>query len=67
MNKEDLKNTNMEYTSLFEPLLCIFLSLMLGILIGVISMLWISAKDLKATNEELEKRFKRIDWKAFGK
>tara|TARA_R100001244_G_C5121256_1_gene123554 strand:- start:365 stop:550 length:186 start_codon:yes stop_codon:yes gene_type:complete len=45
----------MEYTSLFEPLLCICLSLILGILIGVISMLWISAKDLKATNEELEK------------
>ena len=37
----------MEYTSMFEPLLIICLTLTLGILIGVISMLWV--------NEELEK------------
>ena len=45
----------MEYTSMFEPLLIICLTLTLGILIGVISMLWVSAKELKAINEELEK------------
>ena len=45
----------MEYTNIFEPLLIICLTLCLGILIGVISMLWVSAKELKATNEELDK------------
>ena len=45
----------MEYTSMFEPLLIICLTLTLGILIGVISMLWVSAKELKTINEELEK------------
>ena len=45
----------MEYTTIFEPLLIICLTLCLGILIGVISMLWVSAKELKATNEELDK------------
>jgi len=45
----------MEYTSMFEPLLLICLTLCLGILIGCISMLWVSAKELKAINEELEK------------
>ena len=45
----------MEYTSMFEPLLLICLTLCLGILIGCISMLWVSAKELKKTNEELEK------------
>jgi uncharacterized membrane-anchored protein YhcB (DUF1043 family) len=45
----------MEYTNMFEPLLLVCLTLILGILIGVISMLWVSAKELKETNEELEK------------
>lgn len=45
----------MGYTTMFEPLLLICLTLMLGILIGVISTLWASAKELKAINEELEK------------
>jgi|10_taG_2_1085330.scaffolds.fasta_scaffold400395_1 uncharacterized membrane protein (DUF106 family) len=45
----------MEYTTIFEPLLIICLTLCLGILIGVISMLWVGAKELKATNEELDK------------
>jgi len=45
----------MEYTNIFEPLLIICLTLCLGILIGVISMLWVSAKELEATREELDK------------
>ena len=45
----------MEYTTIFEPLLIICLTLCLGILIGAITMLWIGAKELKATNEELDK------------
>ena len=43
----------MEYTSLFEPMLCIFLSLCLGMLIGCIATAYASAKELGAINKEL--------------
>ena len=43
----------MEYTSLFEPMLCICLSLCLGVLIGCIATLYVSVKEHKAINEEL--------------
>ena len=45
----------MEYTNIFEPLLIICLTLCLGILIGCAVTLWVSAKDLEATNKELDK------------
>ena len=45
----------MTYTSLFEPLLIIALSLMLGMLIGVIGMLIATAKHIKGINEEVDK------------
>ena len=45
----------MEYTNIFEPLLIICLTLCLGILIGCAVTLWVSAKELKATNEKLDK------------
>lgn len=45
----------MEYTTMFEPLLIICLTLLLGILIGSMVTLIISAKELKATNKELDK------------
>ena len=43
----------MEYNSLFEPLLCICLSIILGILIGCIATAYASAKELEAINKEL--------------
>jgi|TARA_Y100000310_G_scaffold280545_1_gene300351 uncharacterized protein YneF (UPF0154 family) len=45
----------MEYTNIFEPLLIICLTLCLGILIGCAVTLWVSAKDLEATNKKLDK------------
>ena len=45
----------MEYTTMFEPLLIICLTLLLGILIGSMVTLIISAKELKVTNKELDK------------
>ena len=45
----------MEYNNLFEPLLCIFLVLILGILIGCISALWVGAKEMKEVTKELDK------------
>ena len=45
----------MEYTTMFEPLLIICLTLLLGILNGSMVTLIISAKELKVTNKELDK------------
>ena len=45
----------MEYTSIFEPMIIIFISLLAGILIGSISAIYINAKELKETNRELDK------------
>jgi len=50
----------MEYNSLFEPLLCICLSIILGMLIGCISMMWITAKDIAEINEELNAKNKEL-------
>ena len=53
----------MEYTSLFEPMLCICLCLCLGFLIGCISTLCVTAKENKAINEELEaKNIELQEW-----
>ena len=58
----------MTYTSLFEPLLIIALTLMLGMLIGVIGMLVVTAKHIKDINQEVDKfrdlYFEELDkWK----
>jgi hypothetical protein len=58
----------MEYNSLFEPLLCIFLSMCLGFAIGTITILIQASKEQKALSEELDKfralYFAEIDkWK----
>jgi aspartate aminotransferase-like enzyme len=45
----------MEYTSLFNPLLIIFISLLAGMLVGGIGMMIVSSRELKATQEELDK------------
>ena len=58
----------MEYTNIFEPMLLIFLSMLLGLLIGSISTFYVIAKDTKETKNELDKfrelYFHEIDkWK----
>lgn len=45
----------MEYTTMFEPLLLICLTLCLGMLIGCLATAYASAKELGAINKELEK------------
>ena len=45
----------MEYTSLFNPLLIIFISLFAGMLVGGIGMIYKGSQELKATQEELDK------------
>ena len=45
----------MNYTSLYEPLLLISLCLSLGILIGVIFMIYQTSTHIKVLEEELEK------------
>tara|TARA_R100000655_G_C2986396_1_gene192470 strand:+ start:1442 stop:1633 length:192 start_codon:yes stop_codon:yes gene_type:complete len=45
----------MEYNSIFEPLLCIFLSVSLGLLIGVIGTITVATKEHKALANELDK------------
>jgi len=45
----------MEYTSLFNPLLIIFISLLAGMLIGGLVMIYKGSQELKATQEELDK------------
>tara|TARA_R100001530_G_scaffold124274_1_gene92437 strand:+ start:372 stop:578 length:207 start_codon:yes stop_codon:yes gene_type:complete len=50
----------MEYNSLFEPLLCIFLSLTLGLLIGCIATAYASSKELGAINKELNAKNKEL-------
>jgi len=53
----------MEYTSLFEPLLCICLSICLGILIGCIATAYTSVKELAAINEELDAKNEELrEW-----
>ena len=53
----------MEYTSLVEPIFIIFISLLLGMLIGGIGMIYVGSKELKDTQEELD-RFRKLvsDW-----
>tara|TARA_R110002051_G_scaffold306454_1_gene377022 strand:- start:412 stop:651 length:240 start_codon:yes stop_codon:yes gene_type:complete len=58
----------MEYTNYFTPILFIFLTLLLGILIGCIASLWYKAKEMKETTKELDKfrelYFEELDkWK----
>jgi hypothetical protein len=58
----------MEYNSLFEPLLCICLSMCLGFLIGTIVVLIKMSKEQKDIGEELDKfralYFEEVDkWK----
>jgi|15BtaG_2_1085339.scaffolds.fasta_scaffold08164_6 hypothetical protein len=45
----------MEYTSLFGPMLIIFISLLAGMLIGGIGMIYKGSQELKATQEQLDK------------
>tara|TARA_R100001163_G_scaffold64019_2_gene57252 strand:- start:1206 stop:1397 length:192 start_codon:yes stop_codon:yes gene_type:complete len=45
----------MEYDSLFEPLLCIFLSMSLGLLMGTIFTVYATIKETKELKRELEK------------
>ena len=45
----------MEYTSLFEPMMIIFISLLAGIIVGSLSMIYIGSEELKETKEELDK------------
>jgi uncharacterized membrane-anchored protein YhcB (DUF1043 family) len=45
----------MEYTSIFTPMVIIFISLLAGMLIGSIGMIIVSSRELKATEKELEK------------
>lgn len=49
----------MEYNSLFEPLLCIFLSISLGFLLGALAVLTVTIKEHRATEKELDK-FRRL-------
>lgn len=53
----------MEYTSIFEPLLIIWLSICLGLLIGSLATLYVSAKDHRAINKELDAKNKELqEW-----
>ena len=45
----------MEYTNIFEPMMLIFLSMLLGLLIGSISTFYLIAKDNKEMKNELDK------------
>tara|TARA_Y100001973_G_C5132868_1_gene298735 strand:- start:704 stop:925 length:222 start_codon:yes stop_codon:yes gene_type:complete len=45
----------MEYTSIFEPIFIIFISLLFGMLVGCVGMVFVGSKELKATQEELDK------------
>ena len=49
----------MEYTNIFEPLMLISLSLLVGLLIGSISTLYFIAKDNEIMTNELNK-FKKL-------
>ena len=58
----------MEYHNIFEPLLCIFLSMIVGVLIGTIFTLVKLSKEQKSLYNELDKfrglYFAEIDrWK----
>ena len=45
----------MEYTNIFEPMMLIFLSMLLGVLIGSISAFYLIAKDNREIKNELDK------------
>ena len=45
----------MEYTSLFEPMIIIFISLLAGMVLGSLSMMFIVSKELNTTEKELDK------------
>lgn len=58
----------MEYTNIFTPILCIGLSILLGLLIGSIATFYITIKENKKLQDELDKfrklYFHEIDkWK----
>ena len=44
----------MEYTSLFEPILIIFISLLAGMILGVIFATYMMIKESKALERELD-------------
>ena len=44
----------MEYTSLFEPILIIFISLLAGMILGVIFATYMMGKESKALERELD-------------
>lgn len=52
----------MNYTSFFEPLLLIYLCLSVGILIGVVFMIYQTATEIKDLQNELDK-FRRSNEK----
>ncbi|QDP64941.1 MAG: hypothetical protein Unbinned1473contig1002_31 [Prokaryotic dsDNA virus sp.] len=52
----------MNYTSIFEPLLLIYLCLSIGILIGVVFMIYQTATEIKDLQNELDK-FRRSNEK----
>ena len=45
----------MEYTSLFEPMVIIFISLLAGMVVGGVGMIYVGSRELKRTKEELDK------------
>ena len=44
-----------EYTNIFTPIVIIFISLLGGIIIGAISTIYVSVRELKYTQKELDK------------
>jgi len=56
----------MEYTNLFEPLLCIFLSMCVGFLIGTIFTLIKISREQKEISQELDK-FRELYFKILDK
>ena len=56
----------MEYTNLFEPLLCIFLSMCAGFLIGTIFTLIKISREQKEISQELDK-FRELYFKILDK
>jgi|2_EtaG_2_1085320.scaffolds.fasta_scaffold343448_1 uncharacterized membrane protein YgaE (UPF0421/DUF939 family) len=45
----------MEYTSLFQPVFCVFLSVLLGVIIGCLITAYLISKEQKELKNELDK------------